>query len=72
MNQDEIHNAIQVGMTLVGGILISHGYVTGTEWTGVTGGILALVGPVWSIFIDHWNKKKVPETAQVIAPVAKP
>lgn len=72
MNADEIRNAVQVAMTLVGGIMISHGLVTDTEWTALTGGVLGLVGPVWSIFIDHWNKKKVPEDAKVIAPVAKP
>lgn len=66
MNQDEIKNAVQLAMTFMGALLLSHGVVTQTEWSGLTGAVLALVGPAWSIFLDHWNKKKVPETAVVV------
>jgi hypothetical protein len=65
MNQDEIKNAMQLAMTIIGPLLISHGLVTGTDWTALTGAELALVGPVWSI-VGHWNMRKVPETAKIV------
>lgn len=67
MNQDEITNIVQLLLTAAGAILVTHGLVTSTEWTSLAGAVMGLVGPVWSIFYSHWNMKKVPETAKVIA-----
>lgn len=64
LNQDEIKNLIQILMTLVGAALVSHGVVTGTDWSTLTGSLLGVVGPVWSV-VAHWNMKKVPETAKI-------
>lgn len=65
MNPDEIKNLLQVLLTMLGGVLMSHGVVTGTDWTMLSGALLGLVGPVWSI-VGHWNMRKVPETAKIV------
>jgi opacity protein-like surface antigen len=67
MNPDEIKNLIQVLMTVAGGIIVSssNGKISQADWASLTGALLMLVGPAWSI-VEHWNMKKVSETAKVV------
>lgn len=50
MNKEKILGIVRHTLTFVGGILIMKGIVDETIVTEIVGGVVALVGAIWSIF----------------------
>jgi hypothetical protein len=50
MNKEKILGIVRHTLTFVGGILIWKGIVDETIVTEIVGGVVTLVGAIWSIF----------------------
>jgi hypothetical protein len=49
MNKDQVLGIIRHALTFVGGFLVMKGLVDESMVTEIVGGVVALVGSVWSI-----------------------
>jgi hypothetical protein len=49
MNKDQVLGIIRHALTFVGGFLVMKGLVDETMVTEIVGGVVALVGSIWSI-----------------------
>jgi hypothetical protein len=49
LTKEQVIGIIRHSLTFVGGLLIMKGIVDETTLTEVTGGVIALVGTIWSI-----------------------
>ena len=49
MNKDQVLGIIRHTLTFVGGFLVMKGLVDETMVTEIVGGVVALVGSIWSI-----------------------
>lgn len=49
VNQDTVLGIVRHLLTAGGGILVASGYTTNDQWTAISGGVVALVGVIWSI-----------------------
>ena len=49
MNQEQVMGIVRHVLTFVGGIVVTKGYVDEAFVMEVTGGILTLIGGIWSI-----------------------
>jgi len=61
MNQDAILNIIRSVLKVGGGMIVADGLATSDQWIAISGGIVALIGAVWS----YWVSKK--QTAAIAA-----
>ena len=59
MNKEQILGTIRHTLTFIGGILVTKGYVDETTIEAITGGIITLVGLVWSTIIKNKNDKNI-------------
>jgi hypothetical protein len=50
MNKDQVLGIIRHTLTFVGGFLVMKGMVDESLVTEIVGGVVAVVGSVWSIF----------------------
>ena len=67
MNSDEIQSlAIKVIVGISAGFAGSHG-ISITDWTGDIAAIVSVLAIIVGVY-QHWNQKKVPETAIVSMP----
>ena len=46
---DKVAGIIRHALTSLGGALVAGGYLTSDEWTTIAGGLMIVVGVVWSI-----------------------
>ena len=51
MNKDQVLGIIRHTLTFVGGVLVMKGLVDETMVTEIVGGVVALVGSIWSIVV---------------------
>lgn len=51
MNKDQVLGIIRHALTFVGGFLVMKGLVDETMVTEIIGGVVALVGSIWSIVV---------------------
>jgi hypothetical protein len=49
MNKNQILGILRHSLTFIGGILVMRGLVDETTATEIVGGIITLVGTIWSI-----------------------
>jgi hypothetical protein len=49
MTKEQILGVIRHGLTFIGGILITKGLIDETTSTEIIGGVIGLVGTIWSI-----------------------
>lgn len=49
MNKEQIMGIVRHALTFVGGILIMKGIITEAMSTEVIGGVMSLIGTIWSI-----------------------
>ncbi len=49
MSQEEILGIVRHILTSAGGAIVAHGYISTTGWEQVVGGLVAVVGAVWSV-----------------------
>jgi hypothetical protein len=59
MNKEQVLGTIRHTLTFIGGILVTKGYVDETTIEAITGGIITLVGLVWSTIIKNKNDKNI-------------
>lgn len=49
MNKDVILGLVRHALTIAGGAAVANGTVSGTEYEQAIGGIVALIGVIWSV-----------------------
>ena len=49
MNKEQVMGLIRHTLTFVGGIIIAHGVASETLTTDLIGGLMTVIGSVWSI-----------------------
>lgn len=50
LTKEQILGIIRHGLTFVGGILVIRGYIDETIVAEIIGGLMTLVGTIWSVF----------------------
>ena len=49
MLKEQIFGIIRHGLTFIGGLLVMKGLLSDPIWEEITGGVMTLVGAIWSI-----------------------
>lgn len=57
MSKEQILGIIRHTLTFAGGMLIMKGAVDATEWAELSGGLMTLIGGIWSIVDKNKNKE---------------
>lgn len=53
MNKEQILGTIRHGLTFIGGILASKGYIDESTLEAISGVTITLVGLIWSVIIKN-------------------
>tara|TARA_R110000868_G_C10320881_1_gene713133 strand:- start:190 stop:375 length:186 start_codon:yes stop_codon:yes gene_type:complete len=48
LNTDQVGGLVRAVLTAIGGIFVSHGYVTSGKWEAIAGFIAVVGGAAWS------------------------
>lgn len=59
MNLEQTLGIVRHSLTLVGGILIAKGYIDEAMVEAISGGVVGLVGLIWSVIIKNKNDKNI-------------
>lgn len=53
MNQDSVLNIIRSVLKVGGGMVVADGLATSDQWVAISGGLVALIGAVWSYWVSR-------------------
>ena len=56
MNQEQVLGIIRHGLTFIGGVLVMKGYIDEAMVEAIGGGIVTLIGLIWSSIIKNKTK----------------
>ena len=57
MNLEQTLGIVRHTLTFVGGLLVTKGYIDETMVEAISGGVMGLIGLIWSVIIKNKNDK---------------
>lgn len=63
MNKEKVMGIVRHLLTFVGAAAVTYGYTDATTWLAVSGGVVAIIGFVWSV--------AAPEKSEAVVQTAK-
>ncbi len=53
MDMDQVLNIVRSVLKVGGGMVVADGLATSDQWVSISGGLVALIGTVWSYLVSR-------------------